>query len=112
MVKKAACSTDCPGSGKNVGFITALSYLKKRNYLKAIEEPRSKLRGMRSLLRFNRLSQRAIMVVVYIGRSDIDQRFIAQRDILESEILMTLGYAIIKECCNTVSSNLLNKNGI
>ena len=52
------------------------------------------------------------MVVAHGGRSDIDQRFITRKDILEGEILMALGYVLIKECCHTVCSNLFNKNGI
>ena len=58
------------------------------------------------------VQSRGLMVVAHGGRSDIDQRFITQKDILESEILMTVEYATIKECCNTVCSNLINKNGI
>ena len=52
------------------------------------------------------------MVVAHGGRSDIDRRFITRKDILESDILMTIGYVLIKECCHTVRSNLFNKNGI
>ena len=55
---------------------------------------------------------RGLMVVAHGGRSDIDQRFITRKDIWESEILMTLGYVLIKDCCHTVCSNLFNKNGI
>ena len=58
------------------------------------------------------VQSRGLMVVAHGGRSDIDQRFITQKDILESEILMTLGYVLKKECCHTVCSNLFNKNGI
>ena len=36
------------------------------------------------------------MVVAHGGRSDIDQRFITQKDILKSEILMPLGYVLKK----------------
>jgi len=66
-----------------------------------------------SITRFeNHCCDRALMVVAHGGKSDIDQRFITRKDILEGEILMALGYVLIKECCHTVCSNLFNKNGI
>ena len=58
------------------------------------------------------VQSRGQMVVAHGGRSDIDQRFIIRKGILESEILMILGYVLIKECCHTVCNNLFNKNGI
>jgi hypothetical protein len=58
------------------------------------------------------VQSRGLMVVAHGGRSDIDQRFITQKDILKSEILMTSAYVLKKECCHTVCSNLFNKNGI
>jgi hypothetical protein len=42
------------------------------------------------------VQSRGLMVVAHGGRSDIGQRFITQMDILESEILMTLGYVLKK----------------
>ena len=36
MVKKATCSSDWPGSGKNVGFITALKLSEKKKLSQSI----------------------------------------------------------------------------